>query len=194
MFPEFELDSFSIEPKDISFLITTKDPFDLTKKKGVAASTIEAAEDIEEDIVFSHAINFMHLPPVGKTGPLNPSPGTKTPLGNYSKLSPDPYELKDIKDRLSSKQYYPIEFTESSFENNNILQFFEFSQDGGIKKLNIIDGGSFYYQDSDESQNNSAISNFSVKRDRILFVGKIFIDKRNAPTFINMFTMVLSNA
>jgi hypothetical protein len=198
VFPEFDMDNFVIEPTDISFTITEDYPFDLSLNKSNATTTIEAAADIEEDKVFSSVINFQHLPPVTKPGI---GPGSNKNLGEYSRLSPIPWTTNQMHTKivkLNASKNWKVTFPETSHENNNVLQFFEFSQTDGVKKLTIVEGPTMYAPPSSKAETVDGISETDVQPSgnyaKMLFVGKLFIDRKNAPTFINMFTIVLSNA
>jgi hypothetical protein len=201
--PEFDLDNFIITPTDISFTITKEYPFNIAFDKSAAATTIEAADDIEEDKAFADIINFRYLPPVFK---LEDSPSTEPmpKLGSYSQLSPPPWTQEEITEKikkLNDTTGWKITFPETSYQNNNILQFFEFSQTGGIKKLTMVEGPTMYMKlpqtpkpDSANQTTTSDNSSLSGNYIRMLFVGKLFMDRKNAPTFINMFTIVLTNS
>jgi hypothetical protein len=68
-------------------------------------------------------------------------------------------------------------FDPTSRSNTIAAQFFE-ETFNTIKKLDVIDFGSFLTDDDE----------FPEKR--VFFVGKIFMDGRKSPTFVNLFTLV----
>tara|TARA_B100000674_G_scaffold459672_1_gene437066 strand:+ start:2958 stop:4034 length:1077 start_codon:yes stop_codon:yes gene_type:complete len=77
------------------------------------------------------------------------------------------------------KPFQVINFTKTSQSNNLLIQIFENFNDN-IKKLDIIDGGVFSVLDD-------ANGNFEKQ---IFYVGKVYFDDFNTPTFINLFTLV----
>lgn len=81
---------------------------------------------------------------------------------------------------ISAKKDYKIfEFSKTSQSNNLLIQLYETNQNG-LKKLDIIDGGSFIVQDD---------QNANVEK-RVFYAGKIYFDDYNTPTFINLFTII----
>lgn len=72
--------------------------------------------------------------------------------------------------------------TESSTENNLIMQFFEVN-DKTLKfnKLDVIDYGEIDVDDEDDVRPNK----------HIFFVGKVYLNKANVPCFVNLFTVIL---
>jgi hypothetical protein len=80
--------------------------------------------------------------------------------------------------QLSNKEYYDIEFVETSRENNIVVQPFEFSE-FGVKKLCVVDYGEF--PDEDPTSPGK----------RVFFVGKIFKDAFGSSTFVNIFTIIM---
>ena len=91
---------------------------------------------------------------------------------NRTKLEPFDTELP--------KQFETVLFNKTSLENNLVIQMFEDSPDSKLTKLDIVDAGSFY----DEEDLNGR------HEKRIFYVGKVYFDSFNVPTFINMFTLV----
>jgi len=72
-------------------------------------------------------------------------------------------------------------FLKTSEENNIIMQMFEVDdQHLKFKKLDVVDFGEFTV-DSDEDRPNK----------HVFFVGKIFLNSFNIPTFVNIFTIIL---
>ena len=79
------------------------------------------------------------------------------------------------------KQFETIRFSKTSKENNIVMQFFEDSRSSKLTKLDIIDAGVFEDPDAKPGK----------EQKHIYYVGKIYMDDFNTPTFINIFTMVL---
>ena len=77
------------------------------------------------------------------------------------------------------KKYKIVNFDKTSEQNNLIMQIFENGTDAKLNKLDIIDAGSFYDEKSE-----------LYPEKRIFYVGKIFIDDLNVPTFLNIFTII----
>ena len=89
-------------------------------------------------------------------------------------------QLPDILTK-AKKQVETIRFPKTSTENNFILQVYENSTGAMLTKLEIIDAGVF----TDENDPNDRI------RKRVFYIGKVFFDDFNTPTFINMFTLIM---
>ena len=77
------------------------------------------------------------------------------------------------------KPFEIINFTKTSQNNNLLIQIFESFNDS-IKKLDIIDGGIFLDEDDPDG-------NFEK---HVFYVGKVYFDDLNVPTFINLYTLV----
>ena len=80
-----------------------------------------------------------------------------------------------------ARERYSINFTDTSNENNIVMQMFETnSKKKRFKKLDVIDYGVI-------------IDELDVERPsrRIFFVGKIFLNSVNIPVFVNLFTLIL---
>ena len=71
-----------------------------------------------------------------------------------------------------------FEFTETSRENNVIIQPIEFKEND-IKKLAIIDYGEFIDNDPESPGK------------RLFFVGKIYADSKGNTTYKNIFTVIM---
>ena len=62
------------------------------------------------------------------------------------------------------------------------MQLFEIDDSRGkLKKLDIVDAGVFF-DDEDVNQRFEK---------QVFYVGKIFLDSYNTPTFINIFTIIM---
>ena len=85
-------------------------------------------------------------------------------------------------DSSITKEFKVINFKNTSEQNNLIMQMFETDPTRNkIKKLDIIDAGLFFDEDD--------VNNRHEKH--VFYVGKIYLDDFNTPTFINMFTIIL---
>jgi len=82
--------------------------------------------------------------------------------------------------RNSLKQFKTVYFDKTSDQNNLVMQMFEDGPNSKMFKLDLIDAGSFYDNNSEE-----------YPEKRIFYAGKIYFDDLNVPTFINLFTLVL---
>ena len=77
-----------------------------------------------------------------------------------------------------NKPVHEINFEKTSRDNNLVMQMFEIKS-SELNKLDVIDYGEFL--------DDSGI------RYRIFFVGKIFLDEVRLPSYVNIFTLVLTN-
>jgi len=120
--------------------------------------------------------NQNDLIPVSEGERKNISP-TRTVFGQETGvLNLSTYEV--ARDRRS------IYFTETSLENNLVMQMFEVNADKNtFQKLDIIDFGEF----------NAFLSptDFVRPNKRVFFAGKIYEDSVGIPTFVNLFTIML---
>lgn len=139
---------------------------------------VDKVESIFFDKRLSHVPNFQYLPPVNKFQRNN---NNSLVIGTYKNLNQAPYETYESlaqelsfydKNGFSSK----VNFLKTSRQNNMFCQFFEVSKNE-IKKLDVIDFGIFPPDPAGVSRH-------------VFFVGKVFIDSNNTPTFVNMFTLV----
>lgn len=88
------------------------------------------------------------------------------------------------------REFKTFNFIKNSEYKNLLFQIYEVSSGSSvdvnptqntIKKLDIVDGGLFY----DESDPNGRFEK------QVFYVGKVFFDDFNTPTFVNIFTMVM---
>lgn len=77
------------------------------------------------------------------------------------------------------KEFKTIYFSKTSRDNNLIMQIFEDGPDSTLNKLDIIDAGSF----------NDSSNKFYPEK-RVFYVGKVYFDDFNTPTFVNIFTII----
>ena len=178
--------SLSQNFKDMQ-IIGTFDPFDdssgfevfpSSKKFEVRPSqtgtSVNSAESIFQDAKFQHLPNYMYLPPVNKN--VN---DVDTLLGDYKNYSSRaPLSLEDVMKDLEGQQSVTFEFTETSRENNLIIQPIEFKEND-IKKLAIIDYGEFIDNDPESPGKH------------LFFVGKIYADSKGNTTYKNIFTVIM---
>ena len=80
-----------------------------------------------------------------------------------------------------SKEVKEIQFLKTSTENNLLIQMYEDSLGSKFAKLDIIDAGIF--EDPEDPTGRF--------EKRVFYVGKIYFDSFNLPTFINIFTLVM---
>lgn len=172
--PLAETTGFQVSQLSITFNVRDGFPFD-SSRGDVEWATLDSIESLQNDMRLSNLPNFKYLPPVNSAGAL----AGKT-LANY----PDYNEKSDtdriaMQSRLSQLESAEITFLETSSENNFIMQAFEIGTDSLINKLDAIDYG--YRSSLTDPQ----------KLVRTIFLGKIYFDSSNDPTFINMFTLEL---
>tara|TARA_B100000900_G_C20549066_1_gene703915 strand:+ start:67 stop:1116 length:1050 start_codon:yes stop_codon:yes gene_type:complete len=202
---------FELSKKDLRFTISNSVPFpELPKNQTV---NVNDADPFFFDSKLSHMPNFKFLPPVNTdmspygqyqnlqskkketlsqikkslgvgtfdeenvTIEDNDSGARQDKLGDFSvinrkKLNPTSSPV--------TKQFETVNFKKTSRENNLLIQFFEDSRGAKLTKLDVIDAGVFYDADA----------RLGREQKQIYYVGKIYIDDFNTPTFINMFTMV----
>ena len=166
----FGKSTFELNEEKLTFSITNKAPFGENDIKSIV---IENAESLFSDKRLSNAINFVFLPPVKKLDQNT----IGIPLGIYKRLKTS--NLAQIKkefinnlNNLEKNGFCrEITFLDTSRNNNIISQFFEIGNNE-VKKLDIVDFG------------------FLENNKRIFFIGKLFIDNNEMPTFINMFSIV----
>jgi len=140
-------------------------------------ANLDAVPSLFRDKRFAHFPNFDYLPPVNL-----PSPESTegVPLAKYANLSEEADRTyDDIKSSLDAehREFFKLEFGDTSRDNNLVAQMFEFSRDG-VEKLSIIDAGEF--DDGDP---------LSPGR-HVYYIGKMKLDSTGAETFFNIFTVV----
>jgi hypothetical protein len=139
-----------------------------------AKADVRHCESLFQDPRLGHIPNYMYMPPVNKT-----TDGQDTKLGRYPNLNKRRINgLSDLMAGLAGKTYVDFDFSETSRENNILVQPIEF-RDDGIKKLAVIDFGEF--QDNDPESPGR----------RVFFVGKIYSDADGNSTYINIFTVMM---
>ena len=164
----------STEDQKITFTLSDSQPF---KQNDLKELPLENIESIFQDKRFSHLPNFAYLPPRNKP-PFGERQGSL--LGNYVNWSQSsPGNLQELMQGLSNRESIDIEFTETSRDNNLLIQPFEFVKDVGIRKLCIVDYGEFPDED------------VTSPGKRVFYVGKLFKDANDFDTFINIFTVIM---
>ena len=172
---------FGLSDESIEFNPSYTSPLDVTDlydEKGNVTSTpnVDSYDEIVYDKKFAHLPNFKFMPPVNGTG----STLSKQPLGAYANLNQaEILEYSVLKDSLKGKQYHEISFSPSSRDNNIIIQPFEFTNDGKVEKLSIIDFGVF----PNESGTSAGV--------HIFFMGKLIRGTNGRFRFFNIFTLEL---
>lgn len=159
---------FKLSRSSIEFTPTSTDAdVAITEDIGVLSAVFQ-------DKHFQHFENYKYLSPVNSiSGRL---------LGDYPKINTDEILTNaDLEETLAFKKSEKVEITGGLLPRNIIFRIFE--QDAGSENsalLDIVDYGS--YNTSDR-----------VKK-HVFFVGKFFEGNDGIPVFVNIFTMVFSNA
>lgn len=167
--PIFNDPGLSTQPESYQFSITNDRPFNLIPD----VSPIDGVESLFQDFRLSRTPNFQFLPPVQRGG----SAGSTIPLGNF--FNPNEIVINEnLPVDLKSLESATFTFSRKTENNSIVLQMVEESNDGRIIKLDIIKWGPI------------GISRFGTQKN-LYFVGKVFIDGFETPTFVNMFNMVL---
>jgi hypothetical protein len=165
---------FLVGPKTHDFNIAREFPF---KKDDVQQVNVNHAESFFQDRKISHIKNFKFMPPVNKA---RVGSTERTPVADYVNINQAPIEKFEVlEEELKRFESVTVNFTETSRENNLLCQFFETSE-GVMKKLDVVDFGSFIAPGENSPKH-------------VFFAGKVFIDDYNTPTFINMFTLIFEN-
>ena len=162
--------NFVISPKDVRFKITDEKPI---SSKEIQSISVNKAESFFQDKRLSHIDNFKFLPPKNKPTTIDPEGSL---LGEYHPISqPEILSIEELNDSLKSREFETIYFSETSRFNNIFCQFFEITGND-IKKLDVIDFGSFPSESGEDFH--------------VFFVGKIFVDRFGRSTYINIFTLI----
>jgi hypothetical protein len=156
-----------------------KDHFTITDATsftgGKVTGTLEESSAFILDEKLAHIDNFQFLPPINYND--------KTPNGKYINYNDTPTGSR-MQDRklyreLIKSERINLRLKNVSRSNNSLIQVFETSEnDAKITKLDAIDYGNIKVRG---------------KSYYVVFVGKVFVDKYNQPTFINMFTLLMEN-
>ena len=171
--PFSDTSGFEIYPERAKFTVSDTSPI---KEGGIKVASLDSVESLFQDRRLSHMPNFKYLPPKNK-----PTIGQVegSPLGTYVNWNQRKIlTIQELMDDLEGKDYVDIEFTETSRDNNLLMQPFEF-RPNGIQKLAIIDFGEFPDEDP-----------YSPGK-RVFFLGKLYTDSFGATTFVNLFTVIM---
>lgn len=164
--------------EDVGFSITPNNAV-CTIRNGVPfvgepeISKIKDVESIFSDKRLSKSLNFQYLPPKQKKD----YSSVLIEHGRYVDLSEkNDIDQKKFEIKLQELEVTNFEFSEYTDSHDIAMQIFETSNDI-IKKLDIIKYG-------------TTIDEKNQKKD-LYFVGKIFKDEFDMPTFVNIFTLVI---
>ena len=207
-----ENNKFELDSTELNFAISNSIPFQTGPKKEIV--NVNQAESFMFDSKLTHLNNFAYLPPVNADGS---SYGNYQDLRNMNRETwsdiknslgfqhfeeidrfldenddvrqdkVGDYKVLNRKKLLptnitNAKEFKVINFKNTSDQNNLLMQVFETDPSRSkIKKLDIIDAGTFY----DEDDVNQRFEK------RVFYVGKIYFDSFNSPTFINIFTIIM---
>ena len=101
-----------------------------------------SAESLFQDKQLSHHINFAHLPPINLDG---------SSLGDYPSLGQGPMEtIEHVMSELDGFESHRIKFSETSIDNNLVMQCFDV-RDSSVIKLDIVDFGEFPSEKQDST-------------------------------------------
>jgi hypothetical protein len=164
-------EGLSSDLKAINFTITEDRPFDGEP----SVTSITDADSLFADKRLSKLPNFMFLPPIQSSGEIGSKPST---LGDYTSFA----ETNDIDDgsffaNLNELEDATINLSRLTEYNDLAIQMYE-TAGSNIKKLDVIKYG------------RVGISPEGSSTD-LYFVGKVFFDGFDVPTFINIFTLVI---
>jgi hypothetical protein len=198
---------FTLSNNDLTFTITNTIPFENGPNPEVV--NVNNAEPFMLDSKLAHLPNFQFLPPVNTDGS---EYGSYTDIRNtnqegwkdiisrigskaFSELNIDVKDEVDTKNNTKGdisfsklfdnqslrviKEFKTINFEKTSKENNLMIQMFQKNKNL-LQKLDIIDGG-FFVDDNDPNE---------YFEKQVFYVGKIYLDDYNTPTFINLFTLI----
>jgi hypothetical protein len=162
---------FSIDPTVVEFSITEDKPFDGEP----SITTLTDADGLFCDKRLAKTQNFKFLPPVQKT---NETSSKLVSLGTYFNFAEtNDVDTYDFLNELNNLEFSSLEFSRLTEYNDIVVQMFETNNDT-IKKLDIIKWGRISTSPDGSSSD-------------LYFIGKVYFDEFNVPTFINIFTMVL---
>ena len=182
-FPNFKfLPPMVIEPSE--------DVFDFNKEKGkkqVFLGSYRPISEQQRDMTFTDVMSHLN----GKKSRGIDSDSWNSPLAEKLPFSVDSNNksvVQSANTRILPETSIAVEkersvmtFLKTSEENNIIMQMFEVDDNRlKFKKLDVIDFGEFTVEE-DENRPNK----------HVFFVGKIFLNSFNIPTFVNIFTVIL---
>lgn len=198
---------FILNNYNLKYTITSVVPFSTGPNSSII--NVNNAEPFMLDSKITHLPNFQFLPPVNEDG---------SEYGNYTDIRNTTLEtwdhlinrfgnkaFVDHKFNFSSttdtrkdtsgdatgkhiifnkqiktkKEYKTITFDKTSKDNNLLIQMFQKNKNT-LQKLDIIDGGIFVEKNDPNK----------LYEKHVYYVGKIYLDDFNTPTFINLFTII----
>jgi hypothetical protein len=200
--------TFKLSTDNHTFVISNSVPFPMGPL--TEQINLDSAETFMFDNKLAHNANFKYLPPVNEDGTYYGSyqdfrsttketfADIKSHLGINVMLPFESAEQENtvfnyesdfrIKNRepnlptstVISREFASIYFSETSEENNVIMQIFEEdSEKGKVTKLDIVDAGILHDDDDEDNYEK-----------HVFYVGKILFDSLGLPTFVNMFTII----
>jgi len=207
-----EIEEFELSTNELNFAISNSVPFETGPNKEVI--NVDNAEPFLLDPKLTHLPSFAYLPPVNIDGS---NYGNYTDMRNLNKETWEDIkhslgfkhfeEITDFAEENDDmridksgdfkvvnrksllpvdtelvKEYKVVRFKKTSNDNNLIMQLFEIDESRSkLKKLDIVDAGVFYEEED---------VNLKYEK-RVFYVGKIYLDTFNTPTFISMFTIIM---
>ena len=172
--PFSDTSGFEISPNKVKFTVSDSSP--IQEDTGIKVASLNSIESLFQDRRLAHMPNFKYMPPknLPRTGEEN-----GRPMGNYVNWNQAQIlSIQELMGSLEGRDYVDVEFTETSRDNNLLIQPFEFRPDS-IQKLAIIDFGEFPDEDP-----------YSPGK-RVFFLGKLYKDSFGATTFVNLFTVIM---
>lgn len=176
----FEDNGFEISQPNVEFSVSSNFPIESKFQN----QNLELLPSLFNDKNLGNVINFKYLPPINKINDESVTNKSsidfleKNKIGNYQDLSNSFYTADSLENELLifEKNGFKktIKFDPSSLQNNIVSQFFEVTSDD-MKKLEVIDYGSYRYRGINK---------------HAFFVGKVFEDDLGSQTFIKLFTIV----
>lgn len=168
-------DQFLLSTGSISFTYANRGPIigeDLIP-------TVDQAPPLFTHKRFANSLNFAYLPPTVKEN------NKSQPLGKYTDIKQiDKYDYNDIERELIGENpddpicpVKVITFSETSKTNDICMQAYEINGNS-LKKLDIVDYGEVPANDDNPPK-------------RVVFLGKVYVDSYQSPTFANIFTIIL---
>ena len=161
----------SVIPEKYVYSITDRFPFSGEPPK----SNIDDVDSFFTDKRLSNLPNFRYLPPVQRS---RSQGGTSEALGDYANLSEEnQYSQRDPLKSLSSLEGVSVQFSSRTEDSTLAIQVFE-EATGYVQKLDVVRYGPIGI--SPEGGQST-----------VYFLGKIYEDGFDVPTFVNIFTMVV---
>ena len=200
-------EAFQLNTNSIEYEISPVVPFASGAKKEII--NVNQAEPFLLDGKLTHLSNFDYLPPVNEDGSpygeytdirnttrntwqdiidelgynafarIDMNTGNDVDVQKNTQGDVRPKGLRRNRSNIAKKEFKTITFDKTSKDNNLLIQVFEKNKNM-FKKLDIVDAGVFV---DDNDPNNRY-------EKQVYYVGKIYLDDFNTPTFINLFTLI----